>query len=123
MFVRMVSNPGGVDIFPLPNVYKLHPLINIVVDGMSKRPRKRKKKEHIIIPETPGESELVFKLRGSLKKLENMGIKPKLYTPSDNLAYLFIDLEDIAKVIDSKINEPNHRTYLEGKWLIIEVWG
>jgi len=118
MFSRMVARLGGVDMAILPNAYIHRKLKNIMVLSMAKK----KRKDRFVAQKTEGMSELEFRLKGSIEKLKKMGINPKFYHPSPDIAYLFIPLKDVAKLIDGKIEYGNHRTYLEGEYLIIEVW-
>jgi len=58
----------------------------------------------------------------SIRRLRQMGLKVHVLPEGDNEAFIFVTLDSIVKLIDSKITYRNKKTYIEDNFLVINIW-
>lgn len=58
----------------------------------------------------------------SIRRLREMGLQVYVHPKSDDLAFIFIKLDSVLKLIDKQITYPNRKVYFEEPFIVIEVW-
>jgi len=61
-------------------------------------------------------------IESSMRKLKAMGLNVNILSEGEHEAFIFITLDSIVRLIDSKMTYPNRKTYMEDKFLVINVW-
>jgi len=62
------------------------------------------------------------RIEASLERLRAMGLRCYLDTEDDNTAFIFIPIDDIAKIIRKRITYPTVKVYREEDYLVIKCW-
>jgi len=67
-----------------------------------------------------------IKVKDSVEKLRAMGLNPKVYKVKESLTYqeiaIVLDLKDLAKMIERKIEYPNRMVIIDGPFMVISLW-
>jgi len=67
-----------------------------------------------------------IKVRESVEKLRAMGLNPRVYKVKESLTYqeiaIVLDLKDLAKMIERKIEYPNRMVIIDGSFMVISLW-
>ncbi|MBS7612471.1 hypothetical protein KEJ27_09805 [Candidatus Bathyarchaeota archaeon] len=62
------------------------------------------------------------RLEKSINRLRHMGLRCHILKQSEDLAFIFIPLEDVLKLIQKQITYPSCKVYFEEGLITIRVW-
>jgi hypothetical protein len=58
----------------------------------------------------------------SLNRLRHMGLRVQIVQEGRDVAFIFIPIEDIIKLIQKQITYPSSKTYYEEGFIVVKVW-
>jgi len=58
----------------------------------------------------------------SLNRLRAMGLKVHIESPSNDEAYIVIDIKSVLDLIYRKITFPNKEVFMEGNYMVVRIW-
>lgn len=58
----------------------------------------------------------------ALDRLRAMGLTVDVLPEGDNLAFIFITLDSVLKLISRQMKYPNKQIYYEHPFIVIKVW-
>jgi hypothetical protein len=58
----------------------------------------------------------------SLNRLRHMGLRVQIVQEGRDIAFIFIPIEDIIKLIQKQITYPSSKTYYEEGFIVVKVW-
>lgn len=62
------------------------------------------------------------RIEASINRLRAMGLRCHITAEDADIAYIFIPIEDIIKLIKKRLTYPSTKVYYEDNFVVIKAW-